>query len=252
MIISHTQLNILIGCLAFTVIYSLTSEFNPWYSISSIDKEKLRSSKIFRRIHWEGKDDYSMDDFVFNTWHMILMAYEIADRLVDLFTANNYKDGNITNNPKESVYIALMVIFCLSLPVTALRVFLYLFRRHLYRSGDDSNDKVHHAINMLMSWAKMLFEAFPQATIALFYFGDCAPTNSTKTAVQAFNTFSIFPFIMSICYAVFYFYAHVEMAGRWIAYSTALLTQFLICLTGCIFAGISINNFNEPCMWKPF
>ena len=193
-----------------------------------------------------------MDNFVCNTWHMILVAYEIADKLVDLFTANNYKDGNITNNPKESVYIALMVIFSLALPVTVLRVVLYLHRMHLYRSGDDSNDKMHHAINMLMSWAKMLFEAFPQATIALFYFGDCAPTNSTKTAVQAFNTFSIFPFIMSICYAVFYFYAHVEMAGRWIAYSTALLTQFLICLTGCIFAGISINNFNEPCIEPDF
>ena len=193
-----------------------------------------------------------MDDFVFNTWHMILMAYEIADRLVDLFIANNYHDGNITNNPKESVHKALMVIFSFALPVTVLRVFLYLHRMNLYRCGDDCNDKKHHAINMWMSWAKMLFEAFPQATIALFYFGDCAPTNSTKTAVQAFNTFSIFPFIMSICYAVFYFYAHVEMAGRWIAYSTALLTQFLICLTGCIFAGISINNFNEPCIEPDF
>ena len=193
-----------------------------------------------------------MDNFVCNTWHMILVAYEIADKLVDLFTANNYKDGNITNNPKESVYIALMVIFSLALPVTVLRVVLYLHRMHLYRSGDDSNDKMHHAINMLMSWTKMLFEAFPQATIALFYFGDCAPTNSTKTAVQAFNTFSIFPFIMFICYAVFYFYAHVEMADRLITYSTALLTQFLICLTGCIFAGISINNFNEPCIEPDF
>ena len=146
-----------------------------------------------------------MDNFVCNTWHMILVAYEIADKLVDLFTANNYKDGNITSNPKESVYIALMVIFSLALPVTVLRVVLYLHRMHLYRSGDDSNDKMHHAINMLMSWAKMLFEAFPQATIALFYFGDCAKTNSTKTMVQAFNTFSIFPFIMFICYAVFFF-----------------------------------------------
>ena len=86
----------------------------------------------------------------------------------------------------------------------------------------------------------------------VLYFGDCAPTNSTKTAVQAFNTFSIFPFIMFICYAVFYFYAHVEMADRLITYSTALLTQFLICLTGCIFAGISINNFNEPCIEPDF
>ena len=44
-----------------------------------------------------------MDNFVCNTWHMILVAYEIADRLVDFFTASNYMDGNITNNPKESV-----------------------------------------------------------------------------------------------------------------------------------------------------
>ena len=193
-----------------------------------------------------------MDNFVCNTWHMILVAYEIADKLVDVFTANNYKDGIIANNPKESVYIALMVIFCLSLPVTALRVFLYLFRRHLYRSGDDSNDKVHHAINMLMSWAKMLFEAFPQATIAMFYFGGCAPTSSTQTTVQAFNAFSIFPFIMFIFYVVSYFYAYVEMGDRVMAYSITLFIQFLICLIGCIFAGISINKFNEPCIGADF
>ena len=193
-----------------------------------------------------------MDNFVCNTWYMILVAYEIADKLVDVFTANNYKDGIIANNPKESVYIALMVIFYLSLPVTALRVFLYLFRKHLYRSGDDSNDKIHHAINMLMSWAKMLFEAFPQATIALFYFGDCAPTSSTQATVRAFNAFSIFPFIMSIFYVVSYFYAYVEMGDRVMAYSITLFIQFLICLIGCIFAGISINKFNEPCIGADF
>ena len=186
------------------------------------------------------------------TFHMILMGSEIVEKLVDYFTANNYMDGNITNNPKESVYTALMGIFCLGLPMTVFRIFCHIHKIKLSERGDNSKDKVHHAINVLTSWAKMLFEAFPQATIALFYFGDCAPTNSTKTAVQAFNTFSIFPFIMFICYAVFYFYAHVEMADRLITYSTALLTQFLICLTGCIFAGISINNFNEPCIEPDF
>ena len=184
--------------------------------------------------------------------HMILMGSEIVEKLVDFITANNYMDGNITNNPKESVYTTLMGIFCLGLPMTVFRIFCHLHKMKLSERGDNSKDKVHHAINMLTSWAKMLFEAFPQATIAMFYFGDCAPTNSTKTLVQAFNAFSIFPFIMFIFYVVSYFYAYVEMGDRVMAYSITLFIQFLICLIGCIFAGISINKFNEPCIGADF
>lgn len=193
-----------------------------------------------------------MDDFVCNIWHIILVAYEIADKLVDYSTVNEYTDGNITNNPKVSVSNTLAVIFNLGLPMTVFRIFCHLHKMKLSERGDNSKDKVHHAINMLTSWAKMLFEAFPQATIAMFYFGDCAPTSSTQTTVQAFNAFSIFPFIMFIFYVVSYFYAYVEMGDRVMAYSITLFIQFLICLIGCIFAGISINKFNEPCIGADF
>ncbi|XP_022795722.1 uncharacterized protein LOC111334292 [Stylophora pistillata] len=157
---------------------------------------------------------FGSQNFMCHSWHMILVAYEIADRLVDFFTTSNYKDGNIINNPKGSVYVAFMVVFSLGMPMTVLRVVLYLHRMHLYRSGDERKDKIHHAINMLMSLAKTLIEALPQATIAKFYFGDYAPTDSSKTLVQTFNTFSVFPFIMFIYYAVYYFHTYEKEQKR--------------------------------------
>ena len=184
--------------------------------------------------------------------HMILMGSEIVEKLVDYSTANDYMDGNINNNPKESVYTALMRIFSLGLPMTVFRILCHLHKLKLSDRGDSSKDKLHHAINVLTSWAKTLFEDFPQATIAMFYFGDCAPKDSAGTTVQAFNAFSIFSFAMFTVYVVTYFHDYVEMADRVMAYSITLFIQFLICLIGCIFAGISINKFNEPCIEPDF
>lgn len=179
------------------------------------------------------------------SFHICLMAYEIADRLVDFFIAENYDDGSIISNPKKSVQAALTAFFAIGLPMTVLRVVFYLQRMQLYRTGDESKDKTHHAINLWMSWAKTLFEAFPQATIAKFCFGDCAETDGTKTLVQAFNVFSIFPFIMFVCYVSFYYRAYVEETNRVMVYSVVM--TFIFCRTGCIFAGISITDFNELC-----
>ena len=178
------------------------------------------------------------------TFHMILMGSEIVEKLVDYFTANDYMDGNITNNPKESVYTTLMGIFWLGLPMTVFRILCHLHKLKLSDRGDNSKDKVHHAINVLTSWAKTLFEDFPQATIAMFYFGDCASECSTQTTVIAFNAFSVFSFAMFTVYVVIYFHNYVEMADRVMAYSITLFLQFLICLIGFIFAIISINKFN--------
>ena len=100
--------------------------------------------------------------------HMILMGSEIVDKLVDFITANNYMDGNITNNHKESVYTILMGIFCLGLPMTVFRIFCHLHKMKLSERGDNSKDKVHHAINMLTSWAKMLSKLFPKQQLRCF------------------------------------------------------------------------------------
>ena len=179
------------------------------------------------------------------TLYMILMGSEIVDKLVDYLTANDYMDGNITNNPKESVSNILMGIFCLGLLMTVFRIFCHIHKIKLSERGDNSKDKVHHAINVLTSWAKMLFEDFPQATIAMCFFGNCAPKSSTQTTVQAFNAFSIFSFAMFTVYVVTYFHNYVEMADRVMAYSITLFLQFLICLIGFIFAIISTNSTNH-------
>lgn len=106
--------------------------------------------------------------------HGCLILYEIADKLVDLFVASNYEDGNISKDPQGSVPTALMVFFVIGLHVTILRVGLYLWRIQLYRTDDEGDGETHVAINLWMSLAKVWLEAFPQSAIAKFYFGNCA------------------------------------------------------------------------------
>ena len=87
----------------------------------------------------------------------------------------------------------------IGLHVTTVRVVLYLWKIHLYCTRDDGKDETHAAFNLRMSLAKVWLEAFPQSTIAKFYFGNCALYDNIKTLVQAFDVLSIFPaFIMLI------------------------------------------------------
>ena len=118
------------------------------------------------------------------------------------------------------------------------------FPLHFSLSHNKSQNIPSNPITVLTSWAKMLYEDFPQATIAMFYFGDCASECSTQTTVIAFNAFSMVSFAMFTVYVVTYFHNYVEMADRVMAYSITLFLQFLICLIGFIFAIISINKFN--------
>lgn len=179
--------------------------------------------------------------------HGCLILYEIADKLVDLFVANNYQDGNISNDPQDSVHKALMAFFVIGLHVTIPRVMLYLWRIHLYRTGDDSKDKTHTAINLWMSLAKVWLEAFPQSTIAKFFFGNCALKDNIKTLVQAFDVFSIFPFIMFVCYTFYHYCAQEEGPTCNGATTFILAITFILSIVGTIFAGISINDFNDRC-----
>ena len=174
-----------------------------------------------------------------------LIAYEVADKLVDLIVANNYEDGNISNDPQGSVHTALMVFLVIGLHVTIVRVALYLWRIHLYRTRDDSKDETHAAFNLWMSLAKVWLEAFPQSTIAKFYFGNCALYDNIKTLVQAFDVFSIFPFFMFICYTYYYYCALEKGSNR--ATTFVLAVTFILAIVGVIFAGISINDFNDRC-----
>lgn len=173
--------------------------------------------------------------------HGCLILYEIADKLVDLFVASNYEDGNISKDPQGSVHTALMVFFVIGLHVTILRVGLYLWRIQLYRTDDEGDGETHVAINLWMSLAKVWLEAFPQSAIAKFYFGNCALRD--KTLVQAFDVFSIFPFIMFVVFSFVYWCAlEPNRATRFI-----LIITFILSIVGTIFAGISITDYNERC-----
>ncbi|XP_078358692.1 uncharacterized protein LOC144643353 [Oculina patagonica] len=177
--------------------------------------------------------------------HGCLIFYEVADKLVDFFVVGEYGNGRVTNDPKDSVDDALMAFFVIGLHVTILRVGLYLWRIQLYRTGDDSRDETHNAINLWMSSAKVLLEAFPQSTIAKFYFGTCAPTGSNDSLVKAFDAFSIIAFILFLCYFVYCYCLQSEGANR--ATTVIMVITFLFSVVGMIFAGISLNDFTEHC-----
>lgn len=175
--------------------------------------------------------------------HGSLILYEIADKLVDLFVANNYEDGNISVDPRGTVHTALMAFFVIGLIITTARVGLYLWRIHLYRTEDGGDGETHLTINLWMSLAKVWLEAFPQATIAKFYFGNCALKDNMKTLVQAFDVFSIFPFIMFVCYM----FNYCCVLEPYKAMTFVLTVTFILSILGIIFASISINDFNDRC-----
>ena len=120
------------------------------------------------------------------------ISYEIADKAVDLVITIRYNEGRISNNPQDRVYYSLITFLVTGFIITSLRIILYLRRIRLSLEDDDDEDETSAAINFWISLSKALFEAFPQTTIAQFYFGNCAQTGGMKTLVQAFDVFSIF------------------------------------------------------------
>ena len=174
-----------------------------------------------------------------------LILYEIVDKLVDLFVATEYQNGRISNDPQDSVSDALMAFFVIGLHVTIVRVMLYLWRIQLYRTGDDSRDETHNAINLWMSLAKVLLEAFPQSTIAKFYFGNCAPAGSNEVLVRVFDAFCIIAFIIFFAYLFCQYCLQGGEANR--ATTVIMVITFFFSFVGIIFAGISINDFEERC-----
>ncbi|KAJ7390384.1 hypothetical protein OS493_025637 [Desmophyllum pertusum] len=184
--------------------------------------------------------------FICTLFLCCLIIYEIADKLVDFAIAAQYiNKGDLSNNPKDSVSVALFVFFAIGLHITIVRTILYAWRIQLYRTGDESQDKTHDSINLWMSLTKALLEAFPQATIAKFFFGDCATTDWMKTQVQAFDVFSIFPFVMFVFYLFYYYREHDERPNR--ATVFIMVITFIFSVVGFIFACLSIHAFNEPC-----
>lgn len=54
--------------------------------------------------------------------HGCLIVNEIADKLVDLLVVNDYKDGNISDNPQDSVTKALIAFLTIGLILSIQRV----------------------------------------------------------------------------------------------------------------------------------
>ena len=171
--------------------------------------------------------------------------YEIADKAVDLVVAMRYKEGRMSNNPQDSVYYALVTFLATGFLITSLRIILYLRTIKLSLEDDDDHDEIRAAISIWISLSKAaLFEAFPQTTIAQFYIGNCAQTGNVKTLVQAFDVYSIFPFVMFFCHSIYYYCAYEETNGLTVV---IMVITFIFPLVGFVFACISINDFNERC-----
>ena len=121
---------------------------------------------------------------------------------------------------------------------------MYIWRIRLSPGDDDDQEETHDAINLGINLSKALFEAFPQTAIARFYFGSYAKTDNIKTLVQAFDVFSMFPFIMFVCYSVYYCCAHEETNRLTVV---IMVITVVFSVVGFVFASISITEFNELC-----
>ena len=181
-------------------------------------------------------------------FHGCLIAFEIVDKYVDYVITNKYKEGNLSKNPKDSVDDALYDFFVGGLLTTLIRILLYAWRIYEYRTGDDSEDtnKMHDAINLWMSWVKAVFETFPQATIAEFFFDNCATTDSMKLPVQVFGVFCIIQFIMFVWRLFYYYCKHDERPNLITVIS--MVIAFIFSVVGFIFACLSMSAFNKPCL----
>jgi len=179
-----------------------------------------------------------------------LILCEIADKAVDLVIAIRYKEGRISNNAQDSVYYALVTFLVTGFLITSLRIILYIRRIKLSPGDDDDDDdeddedETGAAISLWINLSKALFEAFPQTTIAQFYFGNCAQAGNIKALVQAFDVFSIFPFVMFVCHSIYYYCANEETNGITVM---IMVIAFIFSVVGFVFACISINDFNERC-----
>lgn len=175
--------------------------------------------------------------------HGFLIAYEVVDKIVDLFVVEEYDNRHIANDPEDSVHDALMAFFVIGLHITILRVLLYLWRIQLYRTGDDSRDETHNLLNVWTSSAKVWLEAFPQSTIAEYYFGDCAPEYSNDSLVRVFDAFTIIAFLLFLGYLVNYYCTKENEVHT--AITVFMFITFLLSVIGVIFAGKSMNDFEE-------
>ena len=177
--------------------------------------------------------------------HGCLIFHEIADKLVDLLVVNNYKHGNISDDPQDNVTKALIAFLAIGLLLSIQRVLVYLWRIHHYRKNDNSLDESRIPTYLWFSFAKVWLEAFPQATIAAFHLGNCAPTGGATTVFNLFGVFSMSPFIMFVCFTFHYYCTHKE--GHYRITTFVLAATFILSIMGIIFAGISINAFSNRC-----
>ena len=214
------------------------------FEIQILPSRSSRNSLVLWSVYYLEETLNRMDPTLYAVVYGCLILYEIADKAVDLVITIRYDEGRISSNPQDSGYYALVTFLVTGFLITSLRVTLYIRTIKLSSGDDDDQEETRDAINLWISLSKSLFEAFPQTTIAQFYFGNCAQTGNIKTLVQAFDVFSMFPFIMFVCHSVYYYCAQDE-TNRLTA--VIMVVAFILSLLGFVFACISIIDFNERC-----
>lgn len=186
-------------------------------------------------------------------FHGFFILVEIVDKVVDGFIVSKYDAGEISNDRKEGVFVALVSFLIIGIVITVLgKVAVSLYRiQELCWEGDCSEGKTDRTIHLWTTLVKVWCEALPQTMIIKFSFGNCATTDDMKIWGQAFNFFSLLPFIMYFLHFLSYYCYHcsekcecddVEPPPTVFAIITLALSA------GCIVVAIpSIIAFNELC-----
>ena len=119
----------------------------------------------------------------------------------------------------------------------------------LQRRRGETNEAIH----LWMSAIKVWLEAFPQALIAYFYFGDCSTTTDAKRWGQIFGFVSLLPFLV-FGFHLYYYCACYDCGKRYrydkepnLLMMFAMIATLLLSL-GCVIATIHlIMDFNKFC-----
>ena len=187
-------------------------------------------------------------------FHSILILVEIPDKVLDVIIYYMYSKGEIISHPSDNVTAALFAFVGIGFAISVARKLLCGHRiAQMCCNGDYGRGETNEAIHLWMSAIKVWLEAFPQALITYFYFGDCSTTTDAKHWCQIFGFVSLLPFLV-FGFHLCYYWAYYDCGKRYkydkepnLLMMLAMIATLLLSL-GCIVATIHlIMDFNKFC-----
>ena len=132
-----------------------------------------------------------------NCWSILLIFYEVTDKVFDGLTTVEYYKKKLFRNPKQSVHDTLLVFMIIGCVVSTGSICFSIWEICCY--NEEKKDLYKHCSNCVRA-IKVIIEAFPQSLIAKFGFDGCpiktSPWNFLDTG---FDIFCIIPFVLFMC-----------------------------------------------------